>query len=60
MEVLEGHEIDTDKPLAGLCVDEHGGKVHVYGKKSEGAALMSINEYGDGAVSPWDKNGYRK
>ena len=46
------------KPRAGFGVYEHGGHVEVRGK-GEGAAVMSINEYGNGAVSTWDKNGYR-
>ena len=40
-------------------VTEHGGRVHLQGK-GEGKAVMSINEYGNGAVSTWDKNGYRQ
>ena len=40
-------------------VTEHGGRVHLPGK-GEGKAVMSINEYGNGAVSTWDKNGYRQ
>ena len=28
--------------------------------KGDGAAVMAINEYGNGAVSTWDKNGYRQ
>ena len=35
-----------------------GGVSHVEGK-GEGKAGMGINEYGNGAVSTWDKNGYR-
>ena len=42
-----------------LNVKEHGGVVSVYGK-GEGKAVMGINEYGNGAVSTWDKNGYRQ
>ena len=44
---------------AMLAAKEHGGHVHVNGK-GEGVAAMSINEYGNGAVSTWDKNGYRQ
>ena len=46
------------KPAAALGVTEHGGQCAVHGK-GEGW-LMSINEYGNGAVSTWDKNGYRQ
>ena len=44
---------------AQLGINEHGGYVQVT-SKGEGAAIMSINEYGSGAVSTWDKNGYRQ
>ena len=47
------------KSQAALSVSEHGGHVQVNGK-SEGVAVMSINEYGNGGVSTWDKNGYRQ
>lgn len=42
-----------------LGVDEHGGRVFVEGK-GKGEAAMGINEYGNGNVSTWDKNGYRQ
>ena len=42
-----------------LRVTEHGGYVEVTGK-AEGRAVMGMNEYGNGAVSTWDKNGYRQ
>lgn len=43
-----------------LYTDEHGGSVSVYGKGSnESRAVMGVNEYGNGMVSTWDKNGYR-
>ena len=48
-----------DKPAASLAFTEHGGRVEVSGK-GEGKAIMAINEYGNGAVSTWDKNGYRQ
>ena len=41
---------------AVLVVTEHGGHVQVSGK-GEGVAVMSINEYGNGAVFTRDKNG---
>ena len=47
------------KLRASLSITEHGGHVQVKGK-GEGAAVMSINEYGNGGVSTWDKNGYRQ
>ena len=44
---------------AGLGIDEHGGRVGAYGR-GPGRSLMSINEYGNGAVHTWDKNGERQ
>ena len=45
---------------ATLGIDEHGGYVGIYGKGSQKAhAVMSVNDYGNGTVSTWDKNGYR-
>ena len=43
----------------GGRITEHGGHVEVHGK-GKGAAVIGINEYGDGAVSTWDKSGYRQ
>ena len=52
--------IGKDGKLAALlAAKEHGGYVHVEGK-GKGMAVMSINDYGNGAVSTWDKNGYRQ
>ena len=43
-----------------LDVNEHGGRVWVFGKGSnEARVVIGVNEYGNGAVSTWDKNGYR-
>ena len=43
-----------------MDVDEHGGNVYVYGKGDDTSRVaMDVNEYGNGAVSTWDKNGYR-
>ena len=47
------------KSRASLSIAEHGGHVEVFGK-AKGTAVMAINEYGNGAVSTWDKNGYRQ
>ena len=45
---------------ARMAIDENGGGVAVYGKgNSDSRAVMGVNEYGNGAVSTWDKNGYR-
>lgn len=48
-----------EKAKGKLCVDEYGGRVSVSGN-GKGQAGMGINEYGNGAVSTWDKNGYRQ
>ena len=43
-----------------LKIDKHGGRVGVFGKGNDKTcAVMGVNEYGNGAVSTWDKNGYR-
>lgn len=47
------------KLKAVLAVTEHGGSVEVAGK-DEGAAVMGINEFGNGVVWTRDKNGYRQ
>ena len=48
------------KGMAQIAVTEHGERVDVFGKvDKESRASMSVNEYGNGAVSTWDKNGYR-
>ena len=44
---------------ARLGVTEHGGHVQVT-DKGKGKATMGINEYGNGAISTWDKNGNRQ
>ena len=50
----------ASRQRAGLFTDEHGGYVAVFGKGSKGSrAIIGVNEYGNGAVSTWDKNGYR-
>ena len=43
-----------------MGINENGGHVSVLGKGTDEArAVMAVNEYGNGAVSTWDKNGYR-
>ena len=45
---------------ARIATHEHGGSLHLFGKGDQPArAAIEINEYGNGAVSTWDKNGYR-
>lgn len=49
-----------DKNCAQIGVTEHGGRIEVLGKgNGKSQASMGVNEYGNGAVSTWDKNGYR-
>ena len=48
-----------DKSHAGLAIDEHGGQVQAFGR-GKGKAAMGINEHGTGAMSTWDKYGYRQ
>ena len=50
---------DNDGRAVMLEFDEHGGRVHVFGKGKNMSAVMGVNEYGSGAISTWDKNGYR-
>ena len=39
---------------------EHGGRVYVGNNQGENGAAIGVNQYGNGAVSTWDKNGYRQ
>ena len=46
---------------AFLRADRDGGLVCTYGTgDSKGSACIGVNEYGNGTVSTWDKNGYRQ
>ena len=45
--------------MALMGVHDHGASVEVLGKDDKVKASMSVNEYGRGVVSTWDKNGYR-
>ena len=65
-----------DIPMVIIGSDEDGGSVTVWGykrptgvpsallslseKKGELRALMGVNEYGNGVVATWDRNGYRQ
>ena len=45
------------KAKVAMTVDENRGHVVVYGKNAESKASMGVDDYGNGAVSTWDKNG---
>ena len=49
-----------EKSNASMTTTEHGGRVDVFNKQGEPRAGMGVNEYGNGAVSTWDRNGYRQ
>lgn len=51
--------VQGKNPKATLGISEHGEILGVTGKGG-GAAAVSINQYGNGAISTWDKNGYRQ
>ena len=45
---------------AQMAINENGGAVSVHGRgNTDSRAVMGVNEYGNGAVNTWDKNGYR-
>ena len=47
--------------VAQLTANKNGGRLDVFGKVDDKSrAAVSINEYGNGVVSTWDKNGYRQ
>ena len=49
-----------DGGRASMTTNEHGGFVGVANNQCKNRAVMGINEFGNGAVSTWDKNGYRQ
>lgn len=46
---------------AGMDIDEHGGRVYVFGKgvSKTAEAAITVDKYSNGAVGTWDKNGNR-
>lgn len=43
-----------------MGVTQQGGSVAVFGEGNNlSRAIVTVNEYGNGAISTWDKNGYR-
>ena len=47
-------------PCASMDAHADGGSVGVSNNQGKPRAAMGINEFGNGAVSTWDKNGYRQ
>lgn len=48
-----------DGQIASWSTDEDGGVAGVFGKgNDQSRVVIGVNEYGNGAVSTWDKNGY--
>lgn len=46
---------------AQLKANQYGGLLSIYGKTdNESRVTVGMNEYGNGAISTWDKNGYRQ
>ena len=44
-----------------LSANKNGGRLSIYGKTDHSSrVVVGINEYGNGVVSTWDKNGYRQ
>ena len=54
--VLSGKDYGS----ARMITDEHGGHVQVLNNQLEIRAAMGVNEDGNGALSTWDRNGYRQ
>jgi hypothetical protein len=50
---------DDGNHRAQMSVSPYGGFVSAFGK-SDGIANIQINQYGNGAVGTWDKNGYKQ
>ena len=50
----------NDSGSTKMGTDEHGGRVDVFNNQGKNRAVMGVNEYGNGVVSTWDKNGYRQ
>ena len=47
------------EPRTLVGSDKRGGKVIVLGKEGKAKTVVGVNEYGNGSVSTWDKNGNR-
>jgi len=61
--LIDVNRYDHGKKIsrAELLTDKNGGRLNVFGKvDNESRVVVGINEYGNGVVSTWDKNGYRQ
>ena len=45
--------------VAVMGAHDDGASIEVLGKDDKVKASMSVNEYGNGSINTWDKNGYR-
>ena len=55
------YEHGKDIGSAQLSANKNGGRLSIYGKTDHSSrVVVGINEYGNGVVSTWDKNGYRQ
>ena len=43
-----------------MSTDEHGGRIEVFNNQRNTQAAMGVNAFGNGAVTTWDRNGYRQ
>lgn len=50
---------NDNEPIIWMRTNENGGNIALYGNDGKQRVGMGVNEYGNGAVSTWDKNGYR-
>ena len=55
------YERGTQIGKAELHSNQYGGRLAMFGKTDDKSrVVVGINEYGNGAVSTWDKNGYKQ
>ena len=59
--VLVSSADSTNSTRAAIMhIDSYGGAIALYGEGStKSRVVLGVNEYGNGAVSTWDKNSYR-
>ena len=61
--MMSVYRYDRGKQMgaAQLNADQYGGLLSIYGKRdNKSRVTVGMNEYGNGAISTWDKNGYRQ